>query len=573
MSGTLRVALGQHSLAGRKPVNQDFHGAVLPDEPLLGSKGVALALADGISSSKVSQVASETSVACFLSDYFSTPESWSVRQSGQRVISAISAWLHAQTRRSSYRYDIDRGYVCTFSALVAKASTAHLFHVGDARIYRLRAGDLEQLSQDHRLPVGHGDCLSRALGVQAHLEIDYRALPLETGDLFLLATDGVYEHLSALQIRQLLAEHADLDAAAEALVGTAYAQGSDDNLTVQLLRILELPEADGSELQRQLHELAPPPALQQGMEFDGMLIIRALHQSARSQVYLARDLASGRSLALKVPSTEHLADTAYLERFVCEEWIARRIDHPRVLRAFRRERPRRFLYNLSDYCEGQTLEQWMIDHPHPSLQQVRELVGQIGQALRALHRLEMIHQDLRPANLMVDGNGALTLIDFGSMHVAGLAERLPAALIEQGPPGTAAYTAPEYFLGEAGGPKADLFSLAVITYQLLGGQLPYGTAVAATRSRAEQSRLRYRPLRALRADLPVWLDEVLRKALQPRPEHRQEEVDEFVQALHHPDAEYLQAHRRPLLERDPLRFWQGLALLLGAGLLASLVLR
>jgi len=573
MGRTLRVALGQHSLAGRKPVNQDFHGAVLPDEPLLGAKGIALALADGISSSQVSQIASETSVACFLSDYFSTPDSWSVKRSGRRVISAISAWLYAQTRRSSYRYEIDRGYVCTFSALIAKAATAHIFHVGDARIYRLRGRDLEQLSEDHRLPVGHGDCLSRALGVQPHLEIDYRALPLETGDLFLLATDGVHEHLNAAQIRELIAAHPDLDEAAQALVEAAYAAGSDDNLTVQLLRVLELPEPDGEELQRQLGELPPLPAVQPGMEVDGMRIVRPLHQSARSQVHLVEDLANGQRLALKVPSTEHLGDAAYLERFVCEEWIARRIDHPRVLRAVRREQPRRYFYSLSEYCEGQTLEQWMIDHPQPSLQQVRELIEQIGQALRALHRLEMLHQDLRPANLMVDASGAVTLIDFGSVHVAGLAERLPAALAESGPPGTAAYTAPEYFLGEPGGPRADLFSLAVITYQLLGSELPYGTAVAATRSRADQSRLRYRPLRAKRPDLPHWLDEVLRKALQPRPENRQEDVDEFVQALRKPGSEYLTARRRPLLERDPLRFWQGLSLLLGLALAASILLR
>ncbi len=73
----------------------------------------------------------------FLEDYYGTTDAWSVRRAAQRVLSAINSWLHAQTQRSDARFDKDRGYVCTFSALVVKAATAHLLHVGDARIYRL----------------------------------------------------------------------------------------------------------------------------------------------------------------------------------------------------------------------------------------------------------------------------------------------------------------------------------------------------------------------------------------------------------------------------------------------------
>ena len=144
MSRALTLSLGQHSARGRKDRNQDFHGALIPDEPLLGLKGIAVALADGISTSEVSREAAESAVKGFLTDYYCTSESWSVKTSAQRVIAATNSWLHSQTRRSQHRYDSDKGYVCTFSVMVIKSTTAHLFHIGDARIYRVSGQSLEE---------------------------------------------------------------------------------------------------------------------------------------------------------------------------------------------------------------------------------------------------------------------------------------------------------------------------------------------------------------------------------------------------------------------------------------------
>ena len=194
----LQISLGQHSERGAKDVNQDFHGAVIPDDPALSLKGIAIALADGISSSTVSRVASESAVKSFLTDYYCTSEAWSVKTSVHRVVAATNSWLHSETRRSQWAYERDKGYVCTFSALVLKSTTAHLFHVGDSRIYRLAGHSLEQLTEDHRLVVSSAQSyLARALGMARDVEIDYRSLPLARGDIFLLATDGIHEHVDA----------------------------------------------------------------------------------------------------------------------------------------------------------------------------------------------------------------------------------------------------------------------------------------------------------------------------------------------------------------------------------------
>lgn len=572
----LRISLGQHSEAGRKPLNQDFHGAVLPSGALLQTKGIALALADGISSSAVSHVASAAAVRSFLDDYYASSEAWSVRRAAQCVLAASNSWLHAQTQRGDGRFDKDRGHVCTFSALVLKGREAHLLHVGDTRVYRLHPGALEQLSVDHRMRISDSESyLGRALGVGPRVEIDYARWPLEAGELYLLATDGVYAYLDAAAIHAALAAHGgDLQAAAQALVALALERGSDDNLTLQLVRIDTLPAAIAAvRLADQRDGLALPPPLRARMDFEGYSLVRELHVSARSQVWLALDHASGRQAVLKLPSTDLRESAAALDRFALEEWVARRIDSPHVLKAFLTERPRQHLFVALEYIEGQTLSQWMTDHPRPELADVRRIVEQIAKGLQAMHRKEMLHQDLRPANVMIDRQGTVALIDLGATHVAGLSEGTAEAGAHA-IVGELQYAAPEYFLGEGGSPASDLFSLAVLSYQMLsGGTLPYGLAVTHVRGPRELHRLQYEPLHTHRPELPTWLDAVLAKALQPQATKRQQALSEFVHDLAAPGPEFMARRQAALLERNPVAFWRALALLSSLAALILLGLR
>ena len=574
MTASLRVTLGQHSQAGRKPVNQDFHGAAIPTEPHLSTKGIVIALADGISSSAVSQVASAAAVRGFLDDYYCTSEAWSVSRAAQRVLGATNSWLNAQTQRSDARFDRDRGHVCTFSALILKGREAHLLHVGDARVYRLHAQALEQFSEDHRVRVSSVETyLGRALGAGPTVEIDYRSWVTEVGEVYVLATDGAYEYLDAASVHAALADHPDdFDAAAEMLTTTALARGSTDNLTVQLVRIDSLPDAQASQLHAQREGLRLPPPLQARMDFEGYTIVRELHASSRSHVHLAVDQQSGQHVVLKTPSVDLRDDPVYLDRFILEEWIARRIDSAHVLKASAADRPREHLFVAMEYVDGQSLTQWMIDHPAPDLDSVRSIIEQVAKGLRAFHRKEMLHQDLRPENLMIDRTGTVKIIDFASTHVAGLTEGTLDAR-PQAIAGTLQYTAPEYFVGGVGSPQSELFSLAVIAYQMLTGHLPYGLQVLHLRSPADLQRLRYIPARDRRPDLPPWLDAVLRRALHPRAHKRQEALSEFVHDLSTPGAQYQNVRPPSLMDRNPVVFWQTLTVLLAVAVLVLLGLR
>ena len=581
MPHKLNISAGQYSGKGRKETNQDFHGICIPKEPQLASKGIAIALADGISSSAVSDIASQYAVAGFLEDYYCTSDAWSVKTSAERILNATNSWLYAQTQKSQYRYDKDKGYVCTLSAMVIKSTTAHIFHIGDSRIYRLRGKALEQLTSDHRIWISQSEnYLGRALGVKPQLEIDYQTQQLEVGDVFLLLTDGVYEHVGEQAMARIIHSsnygegiHASgLESAAKCIVDTAYAQGSTDNLTVQLVRVDELPVQQAGEMVQHLSGLPLPPILDARMDFDGYKIVRELHGSSRSHIYLATDIETGKLVTLKTPSIALAGDPAYIERFLTEEWIARRINSAHVLKPCFPSRKRQFIYVVTEFIEGQTLTQWMTDNPRPHLEAVRGIVEQIAKGLRAFHRLEMLHQDLRPDNIMIDKTGTVKIIDFGSTRVASIME-VDVTGPQDNMLGTAQYSAPEYFLGESGTPSSDLFSLGVITYQMLSGRLPYGAEVAKSRTLAAQRRLQYASVLHEDRDIPAWIDGVLRKAVHPSSAKRYEDMSEFIHDLRHPNATFLLRTRQPLLARNPVAFWQGLSLVLALMVLVLFALR
>lgn len=558
----LKLSIGQYSDKGCKAENQDFHGSMLVNEPLASSKGMAIAIADGISSSDVSHIASQTAIKSFFNDYYSTPDSWSVRSSANKVIQATNSWLYSQTRSGPSRYNKDKGYVCTFSALVLKSNIAHIFHVGDARVYQLDGKHLNQLTEDHRLRVSaEKSYLSRALGMNDRMEIDYQSASIDKGDIFILATDGVYEFMSDEFVVKTIDQHSDdLNSAAKMIVEHCLEKQSDDNLTVQIVRIDELPDREMSDLQQQAKALPFPPELRPRSSFEGYTIQREIYNSSRSHVYLALDEKSQQQVIIKTPSVTHKDDAKYLERFLMEEWVSRRIDNEHVLKSFKQDRKRNYLYLVSEYIEGQTLDQWIKDNPEPDLESVRNIIEQIAAGLRAFHRQEMLHQDLRPNNIIIDKNGIVKIIDFGSVMVAGVVENIGVEALDI--LGTMQYTAPEYFVGEMPGTWSDQFSLGVIAYQMLTGKLPYGLALARASNKIAQRRCQYQPIGETRRDIPMWIDETIRKMVHINPFKRYMALSEFIGDLRNPNPAYVNKHQAPLIERDPLLFWKGLSMVL-----------
>lgn len=545
------VDIFQTSRAGVKPENQDTIGARVPEGALLAAKGLAMVIADGVSDAPAAQEASQACVTGFLTDYFATPDSWSVKTSAVTVIQSLNRWLHGQGQSALG----GRGHLTTLTVLIIKSNAVHIFHVGDTRVYRFRHNNMELLTRDHSQVLSpKRTYLSRAVGADLSLDVDYRLESLQADDVFMLTSDGIHDTLSNRILNQVVST-TSLSDVPEKLCETALAQGSTDNVSCQIIRINQLQKVTAVDAYRALKELPFPPLLSSGHRVDGYQVIRELKASERSQLYLVED-DRRRRFVMKTPSENYSDDLAYIERFVLEEWIGCRVRNAHVIKVHQPYN-RTCLYTLTDYIQGPTLAELIAQRAPLDIRDAVELIEQIGKALQAMHRKETLHQDIKPDNIIIAQQGAV-LIDFGSCRVAGIEEtevpfqRLSAL-------GTVDYAAPEYHYPARRSERSDQFSLAVVLYEMLTGHHPYGAKFSNAKSQTSMEQLSYRSATEFNPLVPPWLDATLHKALSIQPEQRYEALSEFIYDLHHPNP-----HLRmptPLMAKHPLRTWQAIVAL------------
>lgn len=563
----LEITFGGYSVAGEKPENQDAFAAWQPSAGSALYKGIACCIADGVSCSDNAQQASVTSVTHFLNDYYSTPDSWDVKTAAGKVLSSLNAWLYHHGQQASARHN---SLVTTFSSVILKSGTMHLFHVGDSRVYRLRGDSLECLTRDHTHRHGNGkDYLSRAMGMDTHLEVDYQSQPLEAGDVFLLTTDGVHGFLTDKRMRDVLVANllpgqnqTVFEKCARVLANQAIDSGSNDNLTALIVRVENIPQQDIEETHRALTERVIPPVLNIGDRLDHFEVEQTLYSGTRSHLYRALNSRDGKRYVLKAPSINFEEDLVYLEGFIREQWVGSRIDHPNVMKILPPEPHGRFMFHQCELIEGESLRQWMHDHPEPELNQVRSIVEQIINGLRAFQRMGMVHRDLKPENIMITRKGQVKLIDFGTVHVKGLAE-VQSAINEDCPVGSVNYIAPEYVIDGIATMQSDLFSLGVIVYEMLCGEQPFRMSHVHRTGAKSVSEWKYHPLKNSRPDVPRWLDLAIEKACHPDIHQRQSAYSELWSDLTRPNSQLLsQYEHRPLTQKYADKVWPAVSALL-----------
>jgi len=551
---SLVISAGGYSTAGAKLENQDAFALKINRGLDLELKGHVAVIADGVSSANFAAKASQMSVCHFIEEYLATPDSWSVKKAAAQVISSLNNWLYSRLLISDEDGEAQQWF-STFSAVILKGNRAQLFHVGDCQIAKINHDGYQILTTEHSTPAG---LLNRAIGAGTHVEVDTSSTVLEVHDVLMLSCDGVHQFVKPQQVRQLLTEHRDLEQASMAVTALAAQQGSLDNLTCLLIRIEQLPaQAFEQVLFARKQQVIPPP-MPVGAKLDHFEVIDVLEQSTRSHVYLAKDQLENKLVIIKAPSVNFSEDEQYLTDFVKEGWIGQKLNHPSVMKIY--EPPNsQFIYHACEYIEGQTLAVWSRDNPKPSLVKVRDLVTQLVASLRVLQRFDVVHCDIKADNFMIDGDGRIKLIDFGSCEVGALEQRTSSVDL---PKGTLNFTAPELFLGQRHNHQSDLFSLAVLVYQLLTGQLPYKELSQPQQAPSQYNLWRYVPITTHRNDLPDWLDVVLSKALAPNPKNRYLNYSEFVADLDSPIGSQTKVQKLPLIERDPVRFWQGISAVL-----------
>lgn len=554
------ILAGLWTERGPRPANEDYAGFYPGTEAERARWGAVAAIADGVGGAKGGRVAAELAVRTFIDGYLGQPDILGVRHSAARCLAAINRWINTQARADA-RYS---GMACTLSALILRGRHAHLVHVGDTRIYRLREGRLQQLTTDHNAgKPGLAHVLTRAVGAEDEVRVDYAVEPALAHDRFLLCTDGVHGALGEKRIAALLSERAAPEQTARDLVVAALQAQAHDNCTAIVVDLLSLPAPTALDLEQDSsHPIIAPPA--SGEVIDGFELGPILADGIYSRVFKARDRIGERDVVIKFPKEATAGEAVFRQAFIREAWVASRVRSPWVGEVIDPGLDRQTcLYTAVPFYPGETLERRLHRRPPLGFAEGLEIAIKLGKAVHALHRAGVIHRDIKPDNVILGPGGSLRLIDLGVARLPH-AEDFPPAHA----PGTPSYMAPELLGGAVGDERTDQYALGVTIYRALsGGAYPFGEIEPFSKPRFGKAT----PLSRHRPDLPAWLERALARATAPAPEARFADVLELVQELEHGLASGapLRPPPGPLYERDPLLVWQALATLLAALLLLS----
>jgi serine/threonine protein phosphatase PrpC len=559
----LGVQTGLCSEQNQRESNEDYAAVIACNRPF---PLLVAAIADGIGGAQGGRVAAELAVRGFIDGCVGHALRPSLKDSAAHSLQSINRWIHAIGQR-----DADLRHMgTTFAGFVCAGREAHIFSAGDSRIYRLRGDRLEQLTTDHSAGLGQRHVVTRAVGLESDLRMDYVPVQVEPFDRYLLCTDGVHQGVSDETLRVCLARRAEPQDSAREIVQAALASHVDDNATALILDLANLPRPELDDFQAALPAGAIPPAPDVGMIVDGFRLETVLSDGRYVRVFRAVDQSSQQDVVLKFPKPLIGAEAPMRDALLRETWIASRVQSPYVGEILHLEPSRRTrLYLAMPYYDGETLEERLKRSPRVSLPAGLDIAQKLAKGIAALHRAGIVHRDIKPENILLQpslklqGPG-LKLIDFSVADFSQSAEASNAPA-----PGTPSFMAPELFAGQTASFKTDQFAFGVTMYRAFTGSYPYGEIEPFTHPTFRNCA----PLTAFRPDLPAWLDRTIGQAIAVDPEHRYEDVLEFLFELEHgaDRASPIIIERKPLYDRNPLLFWKVMTALLALLLAVALV--
>jgi serine/threonine protein phosphatase PrpC len=561
-AGELQVETGLSTSIGSRERNEDYAGIYLAPAEQRPLWGIVAAVADGVSAGRGSRVAAELAVRGFIDGYLGDRVSRGVKQIVLRSVEAIDSWIRAQSQT-----DLNlAGMSTTLSALVLRGRTAHVVHIGDSRIYRLRQGELTLLTQDHVVNAFESrHILTRCVGGQSPSTIDFAEEALQVGDRFLLCTDGVHGVLNNRTLASGLRSDAPVGKIAQSLTAAALSLAGSDNATAIVVDITSLPEARLADVESAIAALPIGRTPKLADVIDGLRMERLIADGFYTRVFKATDLAQQARVFVKFPKERVISDAVMRQAFLREGWICSLVRSPYVGEALQRDRSQ--IYTAMPWYEGETLESRLQRPPKISATFGLGVAQQLIKGVAALHRAGFIHRDIKPDNVILLADGGIRLIDLGVARAAHL-DDFP----EDVAPGTPNYMAPELYAGGLGNEQSDIFALGVTLFRMFTGGYPY----AEIDSGARPSFRRSAPLTKLRPDLPGWLGPLLARACAFHPQDRQGDAIELLFDLEHGQlaGQTRQAlSPAPLYERHPLLIWKVLSAALALALVISLLTR
>ena len=391
----------------------------------------------------------------------------------------------------------------------------------------------------------------------------------------MLTSDGVHAVVATQALEDVLTMQGPPQRAAEAIVAAALAAGGEDNASALVIDVISLPPPDAAGLGALAAGLPVLPAPRVGEVIDGLKLERQLSDGEQTMAFVAHVVGGGRLMATrmgdserlvaKFPRPERTGEAAAREAFVRERLIGTLAHAPQLARiiAIPPDRQSR-VYTLMPFYPGQSLETLLKRGPLDIAEGLR-IAGALARGVIALHRLGIVHRDIKPDNVLIEPNGGVRLIDFGLARIAHLEDPR-----DRDVPGSHGYLAPELYRGERGDAASDQFAFGATLYRLFTGRLPFTDLQTLQRpgydSPADPAELR--------ADLPAWLSLALRRAVQVDPADRFSDMTELLLVLENGTTWAApRAPRLSLAKRNPVLLWQLVSAGLAAALAAALWLR
>ena len=451
-------------------------------------RGAIALLADGVGGQGDGEIASRIAVETALRTFHETGAAKTSNQLLWRLFNAANLAVYDAGMES---HGVDR-MATTLTIALFRRNEVAVGHVGDSRSYLVRHGQIRQLTSDHtyvamqlkmslisKQEAASSDMrsmLTRSIGQNPTVQVDYSRSPLSNHDVVIQCSDGLYQSVTDVELLEAVNRMSPADAC-DHLVQLAERRGSQDNISVQIVRVDNVPRVGyyRGGLAYSATAAAAPAAteLQVGQVLDERFQITAIiNRSAMSSVFKATDVKTGKPVALKVPLPILEGDQAAFARFVREEEIGRSLDHPGVLKILPiddkdKSRP----YLVMEFLEGQTLDRLLHQiRPLPETDAL-PIVSQVCDALAYLHRHGVVHRDLKPQNIMLCTDGSIRIMDFGIAKAAA-SKRITFGGFSP-TMGTPDYMAPEQVKGQRGDERTDIYSLGAILYEMVTGRLPF----------------------------------------------------------------------------------------------------
>ncbi len=291
---------------------------------------------------------------------------------------------------------------------------------------------------------------------------------------------------------------------------------------------------------------------QEGKVVDGFVLGTEVHRGGMASLYSATKEGIDVPILLKIPRVGRDQPVESLIGFETELTILRSLKSPYVPKYLGSGNMATRPYIAMERVEGRPLEDLIKEGKVFTIDEVVQIGADLAQAVQSLHAQDAIHLDIKPENILIDAKGKLTLIDFGLSHHA----RFPDLLAEEMRKGigSAPYIAPEQVTGIRSDYRSDIFSIGVILYELLTGELPFGNPQSMSGLRKRMWAQPFPP-RAIRKEIPRWLQEIVLRCLEPRAADRYQSAARLRQVLRDHESVTLTERADRV---DPLSFWENL---------------